>query len=372
MAAGEKPAVLLIQNILPPYRLALFQNLSVSNIFSTTLGYGYASTNSALESILSPEGVHTKYLPTIYVGGKENIIFQRGALALIRSAQYDIVIAEFNPRIVSNILAFAYAKWSRTRFIWWGHGIGQYTNSIIMRLRLYLARFADAVIFYDSYQANRFISLGLMKEKVFVAPNTIDTREIEGLTKNWTEIKRTRILCIGRLVPKKKVDLLVRGFAMAYTQLDPDTKLTIVGDGPELPKIKSLVAQLGLTDQVEMVGSVYGQPALAPLFNSAWVSVSPGYVGLNAIHSLAYGVPVMAARDEPHSPEIAALEDGDNALFFSSDDAAELARTLVCLAQNPQQLAAMAQAAQRTVKDRLNLSAMVEAFEQAVQYVQRN
>jgi len=365
--------VLLVQRILPPYRLRFFQRLALSPVFRLRVAYGCASKGSALESIANPPGLSTVPLCNFYlcVSGKERVVYQRGLLAQLHSGQYDMVIAEFNPRIISNMFACIYAQRSQARFIWWGHGTSPRSGSTSVGLRLWLIRLANAVIFYDAVQAERFVSLGVPRDKVFVAPNSIDTEEIDTLAQNRPRHERNRILYIGRLIPEKKVELLIRGFALAYPQLDPETKLTVIGDGPERARLEHLAEQLGLTDQVEFTGTIYQQDLLAPWFNSAWVSVSPGYIGLSAIHSIAYGIPMVVAQDELHSPEIAALKGGVNTLFFPSDDTAALAQRLLHLANDQERWRHMAQAARRTVHERFSLSAMVGVFEQAVQHVLR-
>lgn len=305
------------------------------------------------------------------VGGKERAVYQWGLLAQLRCGQYDVAIAEFNPRIVSNVLACVYTRLLPVRFIWWGHGINPRSGRFSVRLRLWLTRLADAIIFYDSVQADKFVALGVPRETVFVAPNSIDTEEIGCLAQETPREQRNRILYIGRLIPEKKVPLLIRAFALVYPRLQSETKLTIIGDGPDRAGLERLATHLRLADRVEFVGAIYAQDQLAPWFNSAWVSVSPGYVGLAAIHSLAYGVPMLVARDEPHRPEITALQDGVNGLFFRSDDAVLLAQKLLYLANDQERWRHMAQAARRTVQERFSLAAMVEAFERAVLYVQR-
>jgi glycosyltransferase involved in cell wall biosynthesis len=368
----KQPAVLLTQLILPPYRLPLFQRLSVSGAFTITFAYGHALKGRALDSIIDPPGLSVVPVRNLYGGREGQVIYQHGMLALLRSGKYDVVIAEFNPRIVSNVLACIYARYLQVRFIWWGQGLSPRSTVTRTRLRRWLAQLADANIFYTSDQADRFVSMGVPRQKVFVALNSIDTEEIDRLAQLWPQGERNRIMYIGRLIPEKKVDLLIHGFARAHPHLKPETKLTIIGDGPERAKLEHLSTQFGLTDRVEFVGAIYQQERLAPWFNDAWVSVSPGYIGLSAIHSLAYGVPMIVAQGEPHSPEVTALEDGVNAVFFPSDDVEELAQRLILLAKDQEQWQHMCQAAQRTVKQRFSLLAMVQAFEEAVQYVQRS
>lgn len=367
---SHKLSVLILQRILPPYRLALFQKLAQSSRFKMEMAYGQAAPNSAQESLRDPPGLSVTALKNFYFQGQENLVYQKGVSHLLRSCRYDVLIAEFNPRIVTNVLAAFQAKRQGLRLIWWGHGIRPRSSWRAVRVYMVLTKMADAFLFYNEAGAEQMVSLGLPREKIFVAWNSVDTGGIEPLRQITPFEGRFRVLSIGRLIAEKKTDLLIRGFAAALPTLSPNTRLTIIGEGPERAKLETLASQCGLGDRVEFIGSLYEQENLAPYFNSAWVSVSPGYIGLSAIHSLAYGLPMLVADNEPHSPEISAIEATVNSLYFRSDDAAGLAQGLTTLASNAAGWEAMSLAARRTIEKRFSISAMAEAFENALQYVQ--
>ena len=363
--------VLILQRILPPYRLAFFQALSRSPLLAVTLACGQASKSNALESVPHPPGVRTRSLTNAYFGKNEQIIVQLGSLSLLASGRYDTVIAEFNPRILTNVLACLSARLRGLKFLWWGHGYrpksGRFDKWVYRRL----AGLADALIFYSASGAEELTQQGLPREKTFVAWNSINLEEIESLIQPTATENRTRILYIGRLIAEKKTALLLRAFARAAAQLDPKTTLTIIGDGPERDHLIALAESLGVAGRVEFVGSLYEQAKLAPYFNTAWVSVSPGYVGLSAVHSLAYGIPMLVADKEPHSPEIAAIEDEVNAVFFSSNGPEALSKAMTDLAGDPAKQKRLSVAAHRGVRQHFSIEGMVQAFEAAVRYAHR-
>lgn len=72
-------------------------------------------------------------------------------------------------------------------------------------------------------------------------------------------------ICVGRLIPQKGMDVLLRAFAVV-----PQGKLIIVGQGPLLEELVTLRTELGLGDRVIFAG-VY--PAIAPLLAAADVFV---------------------------------------------------------------------------------------------------
>lgn len=86
------------------------------------------------------------------------------------------------------------------------------------------------------------------------------------------------ILGIGRFVPQKRSDLLIRAFALLA---DKSTRLVLLGDGPERAKYQALVDMLGLGDRVAMPGF---QSDVRPYLHDADLFVlSSRYEGLPAV-----------------------------------------------------------------------------------------
>jgi glycosyltransferase involved in cell wall biosynthesis len=233
--------------------------------------------------------------------------------------------------------------------------------------RLFVARRAAGVILYGRLQRDAFVKAGFDPERLFVANNTIDTQRINDLAKPWDSTARHRILVIGRLLREKKVDLVLRAFALSASDLPVECVLTIIGEGPERSRLEQLAEALGISDRVEFAGAIYEEVSLAVLFNQALVAISGGYIGLGIIHSFAYGVPMLVARDESHSPEIEALEEGKNGALFPSDNPQALSAMLKEVLNDRVDLGRMSESALQTVADVYSLENMVGAFERAVE-----
>ncbi len=356
--------VLIVQRILPPYRLGFFKALSRSERLQATVACGEASKASGLESILTTHDVRVEQVKNHYFGKNETLVIQQGIFGKVRSKNFDVIIVEFNPRIVTNLLIFFYSKLCGIPLIWWGHGIRP--RERFQSLYTYFSKAAAANIFYSQSGADKLISLGVPAERAIVAWNSIETEEIDALIQDYVPSQRTDILYVGRLIPAKKTELLVRSYAKAVKEMDLEANLTIVGEGSARAKLEGLIAEFGIGDRVHLVGSAYQQSDLAPYFNRSRLSVSPGYIGLSAIHSMAYGLPMLVADAEPHSPEIAAIKDNVNALFFQADDIEHCARMLTQLYRDEAGLVRMSEAARRTVREQFSVKAMVSAFEQAI------
>ena len=114
--------VLVIQPIIAPYRVNLFEKLSTFGDFQFTFAAGQPILGSALVDVECLNIVRVG-LRNYDFGVSNHIAWQRGVRALIKSGLFDTIIAPFNPRYLSSVFALAQAKRRRIRFLWWGHGI---------------------------------------------------------------------------------------------------------------------------------------------------------------------------------------------------------------------------------------------------------
>jgi glycosyltransferase involved in cell wall biosynthesis len=106
--------------------------------------------------------------------------------------------------------------------------------------------------------------------------------------------RRDLVLFVGRLVPEKGCDLMLRALA----QVDP-ARLTIVGDGPERPALTQLASALGIADRVDFLGSMSGD-RLAKAMREHGTMVVPTVCeeafGIVALEGLASGCRMIVAR----------------------------------------------------------------------------
>lgn len=240
----------------------------------------------------------------------------------------DVIVYEWNPRILSFWKDWLFCRWRRIPMIVWGHAWGRRgADGFFYQLRLWMARRSDGVICYTESQAD-IVRRVLRRIPVSAAPNACLARVECGVS--GEEAKRDAIIYVGRIVREKKIELLIRGFAAAcHAATMFEARLLIVGDGPERPRLEALAADLGVVGRVSWLGHQSDVAVLRAAYAQAFVSVSPGYVGLSLTQSFGFGVPALIAKDEPHSPEIEAAREGVNARFFASDDAVDLTAKLL-------------------------------------------
>jgi glycosyltransferase involved in cell wall biosynthesis len=136
------------------------------------------------------------------------------------------------------------------------------------------------------------------------------------------------LLFIGRLTPRKKLEELILAVSLLH-RMGTKVNLLIIGDGIEKLKLTRLVNQNGLEKFVVFFGECYDEAELAPLIALSDLCVSPGDVGLTAIHSLSFGTPVITHNDPiEQMPEFEAIVPGYNGMLFNRGSVDSLADTI--------------------------------------------
>jgi glycosyltransferase involved in cell wall biosynthesis len=146
-----------------------------------------------------------------------------------------------------------------------------------------------------------------------------------------------RLAVVGRLIPIKGHDVLLRALAVAREAL-PDLTLEIAGDGPLEAELRVSVARLGLGDVVSFLGRV--APA-GPVFERAELVVVPSFgegFGMVALEAMERGRPVVAS-DVGGLPEI--VDHGRTGLLVPSGNAEALGAAIVDVAGDRARAACM-------------------------------
>jgi glycosyltransferase involved in cell wall biosynthesis len=152
-------------------------------------------------------------------------------------------------------------------------------------------------------------------------------------------VERDRdLLFVGRLVSDKGVDVLLAALArLAATGTRP--RLTVVGEGPELPRLRQQAERLALQAQVDFAGARTGEPLVA-LLNRHRILVVPSRYdepfGVVALEGIACGCVVVGSAGGGLPEAI-----GPCGATFRNGDAADLAAVLAGLLADPARLAAL-------------------------------
>ncbi|MCI0679716.1 glycosyltransferase [bacterium] len=162
--------------------------------------------------------------------------------------------------------------------------------------------------------------IGISSEKITVAPIFVDCalfipRMHSGEKEYFT------FMSVGRLVPVKRFDLLLRAFKEVSEEY-PNARLIIAGEGGERQKLETLAHGFGLAERVRFVGFHNNLPELFAECDSFVLSSDSEGYGIAPIEAACNGLPVIMT-DVGCAGEI--FEHEKNALIVPVGDASALA-----------------------------------------------
>lgn len=136
---------------------------------------------------------------------------------------------------------------------------------------------------------------------------------------------RRLVLAVGRLVPYKGFDILIRAMKAV------DAQLLLIGTGPKLEYLQEIIRQESLEDKVTLRGRV---DDLRPWFRSASVFVLPSVsraeaFGIVQLEAMAAGLAVINTDIDSGVPEISI--DGKTGLTVPPGNVAALAEAIQLL-----------------------------------------
>ena len=312
---------IILQTVSPSYRNKFFDYLSsmLKDDFDLYSGNYYfeKSVTSDLSYSKRKKVTNLFFLNRMFLFqfGMWSIVFRKNTLVL-----------EMNPRIISNWIILVIRKILNRKTVLWGHAwprSGKYSYSD--KIRHVMRLLGNIIIVYTKTQQNE-LKERMSSKKIYFASNSLYC--VDEMKTNYSNSSINNMIYVGRLTESKKPLLFIKGFHKIYDKLPKNIKLFMVGDGPEKKKISQYIKQNNLLSSVEVFGHEDDYETLKKLYSSSLFSVSPGYIGLSVTQSFGFGVPMIVSKYENHSPEIEAVKEGENAIYFQTDNIESLSEKI--------------------------------------------
>jgi glycosyltransferase involved in cell wall biosynthesis len=187
-------------------------------------------------------------------------------------------------------------------------------------------------------------------DRMFALPNTCNVEQFaqeSGKARERRSALRRRLgledglvmLYVGRLVPAKGVDTLIRAFGKTGGGGGDVPQLLLVGDGEQRAELVSLTAELGLTERVVFAGS-RSWSELPTLYGVADLFVLPSRFepwGAVVSEAIACGLPVVVTNRVGCGPDL--VHPDENGWIVPADDVEALASVLRLALADPVELA---------------------------------
>lgn len=343
MMSNKKPLVLFLNNIAPLYRKNVWTKYLESEKMDLNFFFGKESSSGIKtinfnEQKLRPHAHKINILKNVYI--KQYLVWQNFNIFnwIKKKPQTIILLGEFN--ILSNWLITLFARINNIEIVSKGHGMYGNEKGIKLLARKSFLKICNKHLVYEKHGKSILSKNGIDPDSIHILFNSLDYEKqkkyrelIPSLNKSeilhfFAKSELPTLIFIGRLTKVKKLELLIE--AIALIQKDTPVNLLIVGNGSEMDRLEKLASENLNDDCYHFYGESYDEAVNNNLIAVSDLCVSPGNVGLTAIHSLSYGTPVCTHSNlMEQMPEAEAITHKVNGILFEQDNVESLKNAIM-------------------------------------------
>ena len=165
--------------------------------------------------------------------------------------------------------------------------------------------------------------------KMDVIPDAVDLETFTPVQRDAYP-EKIRVLTIGRLIPRKGFQFLIRALPQVLEKVSHNFEIEIVGDGPYHGELLKLAENLGVMSHIRFAGSV-PYPKLPQKYRDADLFILPSLaegMPLVVLEAMGTGLPIVVSRVQGIDELVV---DGVNGALFNPGDVDGLAHALVKL-----------------------------------------
>jgi len=259
-------------------------------------------------------------------------------LRLVKKYKIDFIICQWT--IPSGFIGLLIKKIAKRPVIVSAQGAEFYLskNRIFGFFLKYVLRNIDLLIPVSHHMKKLAYNYSQKIKWIEVLPNAVDIDKFTPISKNKFQFsgfdpKCKKILTVRRLVPEKRIDLLIKSF-YKLLNYNLNLQLIIAGDGPEREKLINLAKKFDISEKVLFLGFV-SHDKLNSLYNvaDAYVLTSEQEgLSLSLLEALATSIPVISTNIVGN-PEV--IIHNETGLLFDPGNEDQLTKNLKYLLDNP-------------------------------------
>jgi glycosyltransferase involved in cell wall biosynthesis len=340
---------IIIYHYLASYRQPIFTELMKSDKIEFTL---YSGNTSDIEI----KKIETDYsLKEINDGGlrwfffknrwflKNKILWQSGLINLAINGDYDCIVFLGSPYHISTWFASVIGRIRSKKVFYWMHGVYKDKIAFVDYVKLFVFyKIANGFFLYGK-RAYNILSKYYNEENIHIVYNSLDYKKSIEFRKTiaekdiynyrvtyFNDMSTPVVVFIGRLNHIKRLDLLIEAQNNLKIKYKKNVfNVLIIGDGEEKHNLENLVSKRGLQRNVSFLGAIYDENINSNILSHADLCVTPGEVGLTAIHSLSYGTPVISHDNlNIQMPEVESIKRGITGDLYEYNNLEDLARSI--------------------------------------------
>lgn len=248
--------VVIITNIPAPYRVDFFDYLQKNHAgYRFTIIYSSRNEDNRSWKIDESKMNHCVFLESKTIKIKKRydtryIHIPWGVGKVLEQLKPDVVVgSEYNPTILQ---AVAYCRRRKIPYVSWTDGT-LFSERNIGKVQLMSRKFvisrADAFIGSSTRSREAQIFYGADAKKCYISFLAVD---VEKYIQKPQGQGSGKILCVGSLIERKGVDLLLKALA----ELESKFELYLAGGGDEKENLLRLAKELSIENQVHFLGQL--------------------------------------------------------------------------------------------------------------------
>lgn len=295
---------------------------------------------------------------------------QKSKLSYLTSIfEFNSIIKKENPDIIHAHYASGYgtlAMLSRHDYILsvWGSDIYDFPSNTIKKLIIKTNLKMAKKIYSTSHTMAKEIAK-YTKKQIKVIPFGVDTR-IFNKNSNHEYSKTNDSIHIGivKVIDYKYgIDTLIQGFSIYNNRFNSNSKLTIIGNGPQLQEMKDLASSLKVNEKINFVGWVDNKE-LPNFLNEFDIFVLTSRLdsesfGVAAVEASACYLPCIVTNVGGLTEVV---KDGITGIVIPKDDPLSLAEKISFLVDNPGVRKKMGDQGRQNVEQNYNWTINVESM----------
>lgn len=327
-----KSNICCIFNFGSNYRSSIYQLMGTSLKCDFYLGDKIPGNIKAMD--YNSLSGYKKSLKNIKLWG--DFYWQIGSIKIVFK-HYKHIIIDGEPYNVSNWVILLFAKALGKKTYTWTHAWYGRESTIKKSMKKVFFGLAHHILLYGDYAKQLMMKEGFSANKLSCIYNSLDydnqlkiRKELipTSLYADHFKNDNHNLMFIGRLTNSKRFDILLYALARLKDQ-SQNFNLTLIGNGEKKEELVALTYELGLEENVWFYGACYDEKVISVLIFNAELCVSPGNIGLTAMHSMVFGTPVLTHNNFPYQgPEFEAIEEGVTGAFFEYENCDSLAEKI--------------------------------------------
>lgn len=332
-------SVAFVYPYIPHYRIPVFKELS--NTFGQNGVQIYAGSNTLDSSIKTSQ--HAE-IPITRVKNLtiKGITFQSGLFGVCIGKQHSSIVFLGDPHFATTWVYSLIARLCGKRVLFWTHGWLSPEKTARSAVKNLFYRIPNGLLLYGERAKSIGVSHGFSANSLHVIYNSLDYTKQKKVREDLTDeiaisemhsidlIKNKRVFfsCVARLTAACQFNIAIEALHQLKINHGLDVPFVLIGSGPEEDGLRDLANRLNV--EVIFLGELYSEEIIGSIVFNSRAVVSPGKVGLTAMHSLAYGTPVITHGEfSTQMPEFEAITPGLTGDFFEKNNPADLATILL-------------------------------------------